>query len=85
MSPDFAGLFGALRPEASLVLGALAVLGLDLSVFRRRAPEARLRLALGVGILAVLAAAAWAAAGARGPAIRRSTWRSCCWRRPASC
>jgi len=67
MSPDFAGLFGALRPEASLVLGALAVLGLDLSVFRRRAPEARLRLALGVGILAVLAAAAWAAAGARGP------------------
>ena len=67
MNEDFPALFFALRPEASLVLGALAVLGLDISVFRRRTPGERLRLALGVGILAVLAAAVFAAGGARGP------------------
>ena len=67
MNQDYPALFFALRPEASLVLGALAVLGLDLSVFRRRSPGDRLRFALGVGILAVLAAAGFAWGGARGP------------------
>ena len=58
MSPDYAGLFYALRPETSLVLGALIVLGLDLSVFRRHTAVERLNLALYVGALAVLAAGA---------------------------
>jgi len=56
MSPDYAGLFQALGPEAALVLGALAVLGLDLTLFRRHSLDERLRLALWVGSLAVLAA-----------------------------
>jgi len=58
VSPDYAGLFYALRPETSLVLGALIVLGLDLSVFRRHTAVERLNLALYVGALAVLAAGA---------------------------
>ena len=56
MSFDYAGLFYAFGPEAALVLGALAVLGLDLTLFRRRTPGERLRLALWVASLAVLAA-----------------------------
>ena len=56
MSPDYAGLFYALRPETSLVVGALIVLGLDLSIFRRHTLAQRLNLALYVGALAVLAA-----------------------------
>ena len=60
MSPvvDYAGLFRALRPEASLVLGALVALGLDLAMFRRHTLEERLRLALWIGALAVMAAMA---------------------------
>jgi NADH-quinone oxidoreductase subunit N len=67
MTPDFSGLLSALRPEASLVLGALFVLALDLSLFRRHAPDKRLRLALRVGALSVAVAAALAWRGARGP------------------
>ncbi len=58
MNPDYAGLFHALRPETSLVIGAIAVLGLDLSIFRRRTVEQRLALAILIGALAVLAAGA---------------------------
>lgn len=58
MSPDYLQLFRALRPETSLVLGALIALALDLSLFRRHTLEERLRLALLVGSLAVLAAMA---------------------------
>jgi NADH-quinone oxidoreductase subunit N len=68
MSPDYAGLFRALGPEAALVVGALAVLGLDLTLFRRHSLGERLRLALWVGSLAVLAAGVhvWRG-GAPGP------------------
>lgn len=67
MNPDYSGLFAALRPEAALVLGALAALGLDLSVFRRRSPGDRAQLALWVGSLAVVTAAVHVFMGARGP------------------
>lgn len=67
MRPDYAGLLYALRPEASLVLGALAVLGLDLTAFRGRSLFERQRLALFVGALAVVSAGAYAWLGARGP------------------
>jgi len=67
MNPDYSGLFAALGPETALVLGALAVLGLDLSVFRSRTRADRLRLALSVAALAVLAAGASVWLGPRGP------------------
>jgi len=67
MSPDYAGLFLALRPEASLVLGAVAVLGLDLSVHRNRPQADRLLAAVRVGSLAVVAAGVTACLGAGGP------------------
>ena len=57
MTPDYAGLFSALHPEISLVLGALLVLGLDLTFFRRRGFGERLHLALWVGALALFTAA----------------------------
>ncbi|HXN34582.1 MAG TPA: NADH-quinone oxidoreductase subunit N, partial [Opitutaceae bacterium] len=69
MRPDYAGLLSALRPEASLVLGALAVLSLDLTFFRARSLVERQRLALFVGALAVASAGADAWLGARGPAF----------------
>ncbi|MES1166468.1 MAG: proton-conducting transporter membrane subunit, partial [Pseudomonadota bacterium] len=56
MTPDYAGLFSALLPEASLVLGAVLVLGLDLTRYRHRRPSERLSLALWVGLLALVAA-----------------------------
>ncbi|MDE3083608.1 MAG: NADH-quinone oxidoreductase subunit N [Verrucomicrobiota bacterium] len=67
MNSDYVGLFFALRPEMALVLGAVAVLGLDLSVFRRRSHEARLNFALVPGALAVLGAMAAVWFGAHGP------------------
>ena len=56
MSPDYLQLFRALRPETSLVLGALAAIGFDLIVARRHTLEERLRLALWIGAIAVGAA-----------------------------
>ncbi len=67
MSPDYTGLFAALRPETALVVGALAVLGLDLTLFRRRTPGERLHLALWVAGLAVLASGFQAWMSAPGP------------------
>ena len=67
MNPDYAGLFHALRPETSLVVGALIILGLDLSIFRRHTPVERLNLALWIGALAVLAAAAHVWFAPEGP------------------
>jgi len=67
MNPDYSGLFAALLPETALVLGALVVLGLDLSAFRRRNPGERLQLALGVATLAVLAAGVSVWFGPAGP------------------
>ena len=65
-TPDYSGLFLALRPETSLVFGALIALGLDLAVFRRHTLEERLRLALWIGGLAVAAAMAHVWYGVRG-------------------
>ncbi len=67
MTADYLGLASALRPEACLVLGALAVLGLDLSVWRRRGAGERLGCALAVGGLAVILAGVQAWMGPRGP------------------
>jgi NADH-quinone oxidoreductase subunit N len=68
MNPDYAGLARALQPEAALVVGALAVLGIDLSVLRKGALETRLRVAAAVGALAVAAAFVLTArVGAVGP------------------
>jgi NADH-quinone oxidoreductase subunit N len=66
VSPDYTGLFSALRPEASLVIGALTVLGLDLTFFRRRSVGERMRLALVVAAIAALVAGAQVWLGARG-------------------
>lgn len=61
MNPGFAELFHALLPEASLVLGALIVLALDLALCRGRSQTQRLRTAAAIGLLAIAAAAyhAW--------------------------
>ena len=67
MSPDYESLFFALQPETSLLVGALAVLGLDLTVFRLRSQGERLRLALWIAAVAVLTAGANVWLGARGP------------------
>lgn len=66
MSQDYAGLFYALRPEAALVLGALAVLALDLAFYRGRSPSERLQLALVAAAVAVAAAFVPAWGGPRG-------------------
>ena len=58
MNLDYVQLFRALRPETSLVVGALLVLALDLSLFRQHTVEERLRLALLVGSLSVASAMA---------------------------
>ena len=58
MISDYSGLLRALLPEAALIAGALAVLGLDLTLFRRRDPASRLSAAAGVAALAVIAALA---------------------------
>lgn len=67
MSPNYAELLFALRPEAALVLGALAALGLDLTLFRSRSVAERLSLALVVAAVAVVASALLAHGGPRGP------------------
>jgi len=56
MNPDYAGLAAGLLPEAALVAGALAVLGVDLAWLRRSAPARRLRTAASIGACAVLVA-----------------------------
>ena len=63
MNADFAGLAHALLPEAALVLGALAILGVDLVFFRNRTGAFRLRAATFTGALAIVAAAGFALAG----------------------
>lgn len=53
---NYTAIFQALRPEASLVVGALVVLGLDLWLGRARTEGQRLRLSSLVGLLAVAVA-----------------------------
>jgi NADH-quinone oxidoreductase subunit N len=56
MTADYTGLFHALLPEASLVLGALIVLGFDLFRGRSSSPSARLNASVCLGLLALAAA-----------------------------
>lgn len=60
MSGDYASLATALAPEAALVGGALAALGLDLGPLRRKSEETRLNVAVAVAALAILAAMGFA-------------------------
>ncbi|MDE3130928.1 MAG: NADH-quinone oxidoreductase subunit N, partial [Acidobacteriota bacterium] len=57
MNPDYAGLFRALLPELSLVVGALVVLGYDLLFGKGRPTDERLRTSATLGAMAVAAAA----------------------------
>jgi len=67
---DYAGLGRALLPEAALIAGALAVLGLDLTVWRRNRGETRAQAASGTGAVAVIAAFALALwVGRAGPVL----------------
>jgi len=63
---DYSELFGALRPESALVLGALAVLALDLSILRKRRHASRLLFAVLVAGVAVVVAGALAVVGPHG-------------------
>lgn len=56
MTFDYSGLLHALLPEASLVLGALIVLGFDLIAGRRQTLARRTRAAAVLGLLALVAA-----------------------------
>ncbi|MEO6001916.1 MAG: NADH-quinone oxidoreductase subunit N [Opitutus sp.] len=56
MNVDYSELFRALRPETSLLIGALLMLGLDLTVFRQRSSADRMRLAAFIGALATVTA-----------------------------
>jgi NADH-quinone oxidoreductase subunit N len=65
---DYTGLTSALRPELSLVLGAVIALGLDLSLFRKHTRVERFRLSSLIAAIAVFAALihVWKL-GAQGP------------------
>ena len=56
MIPSFSPLVHALLPEASLVVGALAVLGLALTFGRRHGPVERMRYSAVVAMFAILVA-----------------------------
>jgi len=72
MNPNYAALARALRPETSLIVGALLVLALDLAVGRRRSNEDRLRNSAVIGAAAVLFAVyAVLETGAQGPVFGR--------------
>lgn len=63
-------LFHALSPEAALIGGGLLALALDLTLGRKKVPEARWHAAVRIGLLALgLAACFTYAAGASGPAF----------------
>ena len=68
MNVDYGELFRALRPETSLLIGALLMLGLDLSIFRQRSTPDRVRVAAFIGALATVTAMihVWGF-GPRGP------------------
>ena len=57
MSPPYLDLLHAMLPEASLVIGALIVLGLDLTIGRRQGAAVRQRTSTFIGLIAVIAAA----------------------------
>jgi NADH-quinone oxidoreductase subunit N len=67
---SYAELARALLPEAALVVGVLAVLGIDLVWLRERSTARRLRIAVGVAAVAVVAALVAAAReGGLGPVV----------------
>lgn len=66
MTPDYAELFRALRPEGVLVLGAVAVLAIDVAAARGGAASTRRGLAWCAASAAILAAALLAFGGPRG-------------------
>ena len=71
MNGHYASLLHALLPEASLVLGALLVLGFDLFSGRRNSASARLSASVIIGLLAIAAAAYHACdAGVGGNAFK---------------
>ncbi|HVU32177.1 MAG TPA: NADH-quinone oxidoreductase subunit N [Opitutaceae bacterium] len=68
MTPNFAGLFHALLPEAALVLGALVALAIDLAFGRGRTDAERMQLSAVIGTFALfLAVYHTLAAGVSGP------------------
>ncbi|PTY08671.1 NADPH-quinone oxidoreductase [Opitutaceae bacterium EW11] len=56
MNLDYAGLFRALAPETAIVVGALAVLGVDLTLLRGRSLATRMNVAALISALSVLVA-----------------------------
>lgn len=66
MSASYPELFNALRPEAALVVGALSVLGLDLTLGRSRTISERTGMSLAAAAVAVVAAGILNLLGARG-------------------
>jgi len=67
---QYASLLHALMPEASLVVGALLILGFDLAAGRRNSAAARLSASVAIALLAIVAAAYHAIdAGLSGPAF----------------
>jgi NADH-quinone oxidoreductase subunit N len=56
VSPHYLDLLHAMLPEASLVIGALIVLGLDLTIGRKQNATARQRTSTFIGLIAVIAA-----------------------------
>lgn len=70
MINDYGELFAALRPELALVLGALLVLGFDLTRGKRTGLDERLRVSASLGAVAVIFAAVFSLrAGTGGPAF----------------
>ncbi len=63
MNAIYRELLLALRPEASLVFGALVALGADLALGRGKSQSSRLYLAAAIGMLALLAAFCFTIAG----------------------
>ena len=57
MTPNYAQLWHALLPEAALVLGALVVLGCDLTLGRGRTQIQRMRVSVALALVAVVGAA----------------------------
>ena len=70
MTPNYAELFRVFLPETALTLGALSVLGYDLTIGRKRSDDHRLRAAVFLGLIGVVAAGfASFGSGVDGPAF----------------
>ncbi len=74
MNDGYGALLRAFLPEAALVLGALVVLGADLAAGRGRDPARRLRAAVAIGLVSLLAAAYGTIAGGVGGPVYRGVF-----------